>query len=183
VFVNCPFDSDFKPLMDAIVLSTVACGFVPRTANDTGDVSRPRMDRIKSAMEECGYSIHDLSRCTGGGDWNLARFNMPLELGMAMSLGHEWLVLVPVSHSYAGFVSDLAGYDLKPHDGTHAALIRAVMSWLSTRRDDYTVEPSSVIDRFDTFQERLAKVEIEWGERPFKLVIATAAQTLQLPPS
>ena len=50
------------------------------------------------------YSIHDLSRYRGQGDANLARFNMPLELGFAMArrfmdeASHDWLVLVPEGH-------------------------------------------------------------------------------------
>lgn len=180
VFVNCPFDADYKPLIDAIILSTVACGFMPRTATDTGDVARPRMDRIEQAMSECTYSIHDLSRCTGTGDWNLARFNMPLELGMAMSLPHDWLVLVPAGHDYAAFVSDLAGYDLKPHDQTPPGVIRAIMSWLSTRRNDYTVTPNVVIDAFGLFEEKIAEVELAWGaDPPFPLVLRAAKQALE----
>jgi hypothetical protein len=180
VFVNCPFDAAYKPLIDAIILSTVACGFVPRTATDTGDVARPRMDRIERAMKECSYSIHDLSRCTGTGDWNLARFNMPLELGMAMSMAHDWLVLVPVGHDYAAFVSDLAGYDLKPHDQTHPAVIRAIMSWLSTRKNNYTVTPNVVIDAFDLFEEHITEVELTWGaDPPFSLVLSAAKEALE----
>jgi hypothetical protein len=180
VFINCPFDLDYKPLMDAIILSTVACGFEPRTATDTSDVSRSRIDRITRAMGECRYSIHDLSLCTGAGEWNLARFNMPLELGMAMSLAHDWLVLVPSGHKYATFVSDLAGYDLKPHDKTTDAVIRAVISWLSTRRDDYTMTPPHVISKYDEFQQRITKVEIEWGDPPFELVLLAARASLEL---
>lgn len=37
------------------------------------------------AIRGSKYSVHDLSRCRGEGDENLARFNMPLELGMAMA--------------------------------------------------------------------------------------------------
>jgi hypothetical protein len=181
VFVNCPYDPDYKPLMDAIVLATVACGFVPRTATDSGDVSRSRMDRIDGAMRECRYSIHDLSRCTGSGDWNHARFNMPLELGMGMAMLHDWLVLVPTGHDYTTFVSDLAGYDLKPHDQTPQAVIRAIVSWLSTRKDDYSVTPGLVIDAFERFEENVAEVEITWGKDllPFPVILDAARKALE----
>jgi hypothetical protein len=55
-------------------------------------------------MSESKYSIHDLSRFTVEGADNHARFNMPLELGMAFALRseresssrqHNWFVLVP----------------------------------------------------------------------------------------
>jgi hypothetical protein len=179
VFVNCPFDGEYKPLRDAILLAALACGFTPRLANDSGDVSRSRMDRIESTMRECTYSIHDLSRCTGTGDWNHARFNMPLELGMAMSMPHDWLVLVPVRHSYATFVSDLAGYDLKPHDLTPPAVIRAVVSWLSTRKNDFAVTPTAVIAAFEDFESRIAAIEIEWEDLHRPLVEQAAREALK----
>ncbi len=76
VFINCPFDDDYQPIFDSIVFATVACGFTPRSATETGTVSDPRMDRIREALFSSRYSIHDLSRCRGHGDANLARFNM-----------------------------------------------------------------------------------------------------------
>ena len=117
VFINCPFDRDFRPIYDAIVFATVCCGFLPRSATESGSVSLPRMDRITRAMLSSKYSIHDLSRCRGEGDRNLARFNMPLELGIAMAQkyaseepvsAHDWLLLVPRGHQYKQFISDMA---------------------------------------------------------------------------
>src|SRR5437764_12848115 len=98
VFINCPFDATYAPLFDAIVFATVSCGFIPRSALESGTVSEPRLNRVVRALSSCRYSIHDLSRCTGEVTENFARFNMPLELGMAMALrimvpsrDHDWL--------------------------------------------------------------------------------------------
>jgi hypothetical protein len=181
VFVNCPFDGEFKPLRDAILLSALACGFTPRMANDSGDVSRSRMDRITGTMRECTYSIHDLSRSKGGGAWNYARFNMPLELGMAMSMAHDWMALVSVKHRrYEAFVSDLAGFDLKSHDETPPAVIRAVVNWLSTRRNDFTLRPQTVSAAFEDFESRIAAIEIEWDELYLPLVEQAAKEALEV---
>jgi hypothetical protein len=65
VFINCPFDAGYAALFDAMVFSTVCCGFIPRSALESGTVSETRLDRIKRAMFNSRYSIHDLSRCTG----------------------------------------------------------------------------------------------------------------------
>jgi len=141
VFVNCPFDTAYAPLRDAILFTTVCAGFLPVSANDVGGVSEPRMERILRGMSACRYSIHDLSRCRGQGDSNLARFNMPLELGIAMASkhlardhagGHDWLALVPRGHAYLQYVSDLAGYDPMQHDGTQESVVRVVTAWLWT---------------------------------------------------
>ena len=125
VFINCPFDSRYSALFDAIVFATVCCDFMPRSALESGTVAEPRLARITRAVFSSRYSIHDLSRCTGEGDENFARFNMPLELGMAMARRfmdktdeHDWLVLVPQGHAYLRFMSDLAAYDPATHDGS-----------------------------------------------------------------
>lgn len=140
VFINCPFDADYAPLFDAIVFATVCCGFIPRSALESGTVSEPRLTRILRALFSSKYSIHDLSRCTGEGSDNIARFNMPLELGMAMARRfmepaneHDWLVLAPIGHTYVRFVSDLAAYDPATHNGSIPSIVIAVMSWLATR--------------------------------------------------
>lgn len=121
VFINCPYDREFEPLFDAIVFATVCCGFLPRSALESGSVAESRMERITRAVFSSKYSIHDLSRCQGQGGELLARFNMPLELGIAMARRyqgrgksvHDWLVLVPEGHSYLKFVTDLAASILR----------------------------------------------------------------------
>jgi len=135
VFVNCPYDEDFRALFDATVFASICCGFMPRSALETGTVAEPRMARILRAIAASKYSIHDLSRCVGEGDANLARFNMPLELGIAMAhrqlsrrvtARHDWLVLVPLGHQYQAFVSDIAGF--------RSADARWIRSWNRHRR-------------------------------------------------
>jgi hypothetical protein len=160
VFINCPFDTDYAPLFDAIVFATVCCGFIPRSALESGTVSEPRLTRILRALFSSKYSIHDLSRCTGEGSDNIARFNMPLELGMAMARRfiapaneHDWLVLVPSGHTYARFVSDLMAYDPVTHDGSVPSVVVAVMSWLATRADAIPpVTPKEVLALLPIFQ-------------------------------
>jgi hypothetical protein len=174
VFINCPFDSEYAPLFDAIVFSTVCCGFIPRCALESGTVSEPRVARIARALGGSKYSVHDLSRCTGEGAGNLARFNMPLELGMAMARrfiepagDHDWLVLVPRGHAYARFVSDLAAYDPGSHDGSVAGVVVAVMSWLATRSDAVsTVTPREVLALLPGFQAGRAALDRSWGGLP-----------------
>ncbi|HUA60945.1 MAG TPA: hypothetical protein VML19_19435 [Verrucomicrobiae bacterium] len=183
VFINCPFDAEYAPLFDAIVFAAVSCGFVPRSALESGTVSEPRITRILRALFSSKYSIHDLSRCTGEGSDNTARFNMPLELGMAMARRfmepaneHDWLVLVPVGHSYARFVSDLAAYDPATHDGSVTGVIVAVMSWLATRKDAVPpVTPKDVMALLPEFQKRRYALNEMWGGfPPWAEVIMTA---------
>jgi hypothetical protein len=175
VFINCPFDAEYRPIFDAIVFSTLCCGFLPRCAVETGTSSQTRMNRILDAMNGSKYSIHDLSRCRGEGDKNLARFNMPLELGMAMSqrftgrrkaTDHDWLALVPQGHAYKRFLSDLAGYDPMEYDGSAGSIVPVVMSWLATRRDAIqTPQPRAVLHALPAFVSEREALGMAWCDQ------------------
>ena len=189
VFINCPFDGEFAPLFDAVVFAVACCGFLPRSALESGTVAESRMERIAKAVFSSKYSIHDLSRCKGEGDENLARFNMPLELGIAMGRRlasarkkdrHDWLLLVREGHQYAKFVSDLAGYDPKKHNGTVEVIIPMVMVWLATRPEAVAVPtPRRVIAALSAFQEQKAQLSSEWGkEIPWADLVLAARKTV-----
>jgi hypothetical protein len=170
VFINCPFDQEYERLFDALMLTIVMCGFLPRSALESGRPSISRMDRIFHALFTSNYSIHDLSRCRGEGENVLARFNMPLELGIAMSRGrapegrHDWFALVPSNAPYAQFISDLAGHDLPKYDGQEESIVRQVMLWLITLPPALAgVKPSDVTAKLPLFRERKARLKAEWG--------------------
>jgi predicted phosphoadenosine phosphosulfate sulfurtransferase len=147
------------------------------------------MERIKRAIFSSKYSIHDLSRCKGEGDEHLARFNMPLELGIAMGRRyaqrrkaekHDWLALVPEDHDYVRFVSDLAGFDLYRYDRTGETLIPKVMVWLATRPDAVrTRTPQDVVKALPRFTAEIEKLEHQWlGADPPWTDIVLAALTI-----
>lgn len=190
VFINCPYDTEYRPIFDAILFTTVACSFLPRSAIESGSTSLPRMDRITKAIFSSKYSIHDLSRCKGEGDQNLARFNMPLELGIAMAQKfadiepkdpHDWLLLVPKGHQYKKFISDMAGYDPKEYDLTKASAVPAAMSWLATRPDAvHTPTPKAVLDVLKIFEMRKKNLDEEWkGDTPWADVVLLAMDVLE----
>ena len=187
VFINCPFDQDYEPFRDALLLAVVSCGFTPRSAIESGKASAVRMDRIFDALYSSSYSIHDLSRCRGEGAEVLARFNMPLELGIALARRysgegtnpHDWLVLVPQSAPYARFISDLAGFDFPPYDGTELSLVQQVMTWLLLHREALPgLSPAEVIARLAAFRDHKAKLKAEWGHIPWKWLVDSAVKAL-----
>ena len=175
VFINCPYDAEFEPTFNAILFSTVCCGLIPRSALESGSVAVPRMERIVRSIFSSKYSIHDLSRCRGEGSEQLARFNMPLELGIAMARRfmasrtaqqHDWLLLVPEGHGYLKFVSDLAGFDPLRHDGRIESVVPTVVSWLATRPDvDRAATPKEVLSALPQFQAEKARLREDWGEK------------------
>lgn len=191
VFLNCPFDPDFEPLFHAIIFALVCCDFHPRSALESGTVAEPRLDRITRAIFTSRYSIHDLSRCRGEGQEQLARFNMPLELGIALACRyftreqidqHDWTLLVPTGHVYIKVVSDLAGFDPLKYDGKVEQIIQCVMSWLVTRPGvtlsgtTLSLTPRDVLKAFPAFQAELAKLKQNWGQEPPWFRILEAAK-------
>ena len=186
VFINCPFDRNFEPILHAIVFTIACCGFMPRSAIESGAGAVPRMERIVRAIEGSRYSIHDFSRCRGEGDANLARFNMPLELGIAMAQRfgrarrrrtHDWL-LVPAGHDYQRFVSDLAGYDPVPYDGTAETAVPAVMAWLTTRPDAIptSTTPEDVLRALPASRGEVNALNARWhGHLTWSRLVDTAS--------
>ena len=191
VFINCPYDLDFEPHFEAIVFATVCCGFLPRSALETGNVSESRMERITQAIFSSKYSIHDLSRCRGEGDEQLARFNMPLELGIAMArrygnrskaVKHDWLLLVPDGHLYVKFVSDLAGFDPMKYDGSVKAIVAKVMTWLATRPDAVrTPNTTQVLDALPAFHDEKKQLQENWKtDPPWADIVLTARKNVPI---
>jgi hypothetical protein len=196
VFVNCPFDDEFQDALDAIIFACVHAGFVPWMAGSSGDVpwmagssgdvAVPRVERIVDGIRLCRYSIHDLTRYQGQGADNLSRFNMPLELGIAMAHRaleggderHDWMVMVPDGHAYQKYISDLAGFDPKTHDASPERVAGAVLSWLATRPTaSVTVSPDEVLPKLSEYRARRRELDAEWGSganTPWKQILELA---------
>lgn len=139
VFINCPFDTEYQPLFQALFFAIVDCGFRVRCALEIEDGSEVRFEKILRIIGESKYSIHDISRTELDDVNNLPRFNMPLELGMFLAAkrfgqGNQkrkaCLILDHEKFRYQKFLSDIAGQDIKAHDNSAEKLIGAVRDWL-----------------------------------------------------
>jgi hypothetical protein len=142
VFLNCPFDAAYQPLLEATLFTVIACGFEPRCALEIHDSGRPRIDKIVNIIGECRLGIHDISRTDLDAEHRLPRFNMPFELGLFLGAERygpgrhrrkRCLILDIQRYRYQKFLSDIAGQDPSDYDHTQpATLIRRVRDWLST---------------------------------------------------
>lgn len=168
VFIKCPFDGEYAPLFKALVFSVQVCGFVPRSALEVEDGSEVRIWKIVRIIAESRYGIHDLSRTrldTGSG---LPRFNMPLELGLFLgakyygSQVHQRKAAVIFDldrYRYQIFCSDIAGQDIRAHQGSEAELIRHVRDALATWRPEARIPSGSVIHaKYRRFVRRLPRM-------------------------
>ncbi|WP_304282133.1 hypothetical protein [Caulobacter segnis] len=82
VFINCPFDDAYKPLLRAILFCIYYLGLEPRIAIERLDGAEPRIEKIIELIEASKFGIHDLSRIRAERAGELFRLNMPLELGL-----------------------------------------------------------------------------------------------------
>jgi hypothetical protein len=123
VFLNIPYDSAFENLYLAYIAGLSAFGLIPRATLEI-PTSQRRLERILKLIQECGYSIHDLSRVQRDTKApRVPRFNMPFELGLAVAqdVGNRretWYVCETVSHRISKSLSDLNGTDVRIHGGT-----------------------------------------------------------------
>ena len=140
VFVNCPFDEGYKPILDGIVFAITDLGFVARSAREQDDGGEVRLAKIERIIEQCKYGIHDLSAVELDPINNLPRFNMPLELGSflgckrfgdAAQRRKVSLILDSEPYRYQKCISDIAGQDIHTHGGQPENAIREVRRWLA----------------------------------------------------
>lgn len=167
VFVNCPFDDSYLPLMEALIFAIHDCGFIARSALEAEDSAEVRIDKIAKIIKDCRYGIHDISRTELGADTGLPRFNMPLELGLflgARRFGSKvdktkaCLILDSDRYRYQRFCSDIAGQDIQSHDVNPETAVRVVRNWLRNNSHSSGVSipgGSAMVDRFCLFQEDL----------------------------
>lgn len=91
IFVNCPFDDEFKTIFGAMVFTIIASGYHPRRVLDATDGAEVRVAKIAIMIAECDWGIHDLSRVEVNRG-KMPRFNMSMELGLhlgALLIGEE----------------------------------------------------------------------------------------------
>jgi len=172
VFINCPFDEDYKPILRAIVFAIYRCGFFPQTALDEDDGTDLRLFKIIRKMNGCRYGIHDLSRI----ELNAAdfpRFNMPFELGIFFGAKYfgdskqKWknaLILEREKYAYQQYISDLSGVDTKAHNNEPAIALKRVHSWLNTASHRKTIPgEKALLTHFEKFEQTLPGLATELG--------------------
>ena len=171
VFINCPFDSDYKHLFDAMVFAVHDCGFIARCTLEEEDASEVRIDKIYNIIADCRYGIHDISRTQLDATSGFPRFNMPLELGIflgAKKFGIEaqkrkkCLILDTEPYRYQQFVSDIAGQDIQAHNNNSREVIMHVRNWLRTASRRETIPSGGIIwERYQEFMEKLPQTARE----------------------
>jgi hypothetical protein len=162
VFINCPFDEDFSPVLQAISFTVVLLGFHPRLAPENPDNGEARLDRIIELIRGSRYGIHDLSRCRAAEVGDYARMNMPFELGMDHACKRfgtgalatkAILVLEHARYEYQRVLSDISGWDIRSHDGDYEKAVSHVRTWLVAQAGAERVGPALILGKYLAFQQ------------------------------
>ena len=182
VFLNCPFDDGYRPLLHAALFAIQDCGFIARTALEDVGSGETRLDKILRIIDGSRYAIHDISRVEVDADHPLPRFNMPFECGLsfgaiafnhpARAKGRDLLILAAEPFQDRQTLSDLAGQDAKYHGGNAGELIKAIRSFLAAKAKDVLPPQASIrghtdiVERFERFK---AEVEALASQRRLRL--------------
>jgi hypothetical protein len=172
VFINCPFDDEFAPILQAIAFCVSNMGFFPRIATENPDNSANRLDRVVELVRGSKLAIHDISRCKSIAANQFMRLNMPFELGIDFGFqifGDEQgksksvLVLENDRYDYRTALSDISGWDIQAHNGDPIVAIRHVVSWLIRSAGAARIGPARVLADYNTFQEWYWERELALG--------------------
>jgi hypothetical protein len=190
VFLNVPYDSAFENLYLAYIAGLSAFGLIPHATLEI-PTSQRRLERILGLIDQCAYSIHDLSRVQLDAIAPKApRFNMPFELGLAVAQDagnrrETWYVCEAIPYRINKSLSDLDGTDVRIHGGTVKGVFGALCNIFARQTRQPSVQEMSRI--YLVLRRNLPTIMAQagardpYGPRVFRdLVLAARAEQLAL---
>ncbi|RZM00047.1 MAG: hypothetical protein EOO88_59035 [Pedobacter sp.] len=168
IFINCPFDKEYKPILKSIVFTTLILGFTPQIST-TKSSSDQRISEIIRLIQESKYSIHDISRSESKEAGELSRFNMPYEMGLdvgccvfgkSLMRTKRCLILEDTKNRYDVVISDISGQDIKVHNNKPRKSMEAVLEWFTTNGALPVPNVPSASSTWARYQEFNAKAEV-----------------------
>lgn len=160
IFINCAFDSDYYPLLKAILFTVIFCGLKPKLS-ETQDGDDIRIRQIQKLIIESKYSIHDISRIIPKSKKDLPRFNMPFELGMDLGCkmysksDKKCLILEENQYRYKVVLSDISGQDISSHENDPLQIIKCVRNWIYKIKSSTSSKPAAYTVIWDLYNEFL----------------------------
>lgn len=160
VFINCPFDPGYLPLLRPLIFCILDLGFEPRIALERFNSGEVRLEKIIALIEQSRFGIHDFSRLRATAAGEFYRLNMPFELGLDFACYRfrgppfdtkQILILEEHGRQFPAALSDLAGMDVKNHGGDANRIVTVVRAWLQQAGGLRASGPSLLFDRFIEF--------------------------------
>jgi len=175
VFVNCPFDDDYRQLLISVIFTVKYLGYQPRFSMERADSAENRIDKIVGLIQISKFGIHDLSRIVSKGKNEHYRMNMPFELGIDYGCkklkegiwqGKKILILEKERYRFQKALSDLSGSDIKNHNDDPLKIICCVRDWFVTEELNTGPSGNTIWNEFNDFQAFLyEKVVVENGHK------------------
>lgn len=175
VFINCPFDNDYRQLLISILFTVKFLGFIPRLTLERSDSNSARLTTIVNLIKSSKFGIHDLSRILSTQEGEHARMNMPFELGIdygckqfkgGVCSQKKTLVLEKEEYRYKEALSDLSGSDIKHHNDEPIKLTKAVRDWFVTEELGTGPSHTKIWYDFNDFSADLEEKLISEGHEP-----------------
>jgi len=160
VFINCPFDEQYYPLLRPILFTIYYSGLHPRIALENLDSGKSRIEKIVTLIQETRFAIHDLSRIKSTGSDEYYRMNMPFELGLDVGCRlfkgdhrreKRCLILEADHYRYRAALSDISGSDIAAHNNEPEEAACAVRNWLTAEAGITLPGPTKIWGAFLEF--------------------------------
>lgn len=170
VFINCPFDDDYRRLLLAMVFTVKYLGYKPRLALERANCAETRIEKIVSLIIESRFGIHDLSRMVSADKNEHYRMNMPFELGIDYGAkvlkGGQWaskqiLILEKEKYRYQRALSDISGSDIKSHNDEPDKVIKVIRDWFFTTEKIRFDSGNRIWTKFNEFDAYLYDQAVE----------------------
>jgi len=160
VFINCPFDDQYIPLLRSILFTIIYLGFTPRIALERFDSGETRINKIIDLIKASKFSIHDLSRIKASKKSEYFRLNMPFELGVdigcrifkdGQAKDKKCLILEKERYRYQKALSDLSNSDIKNHNNEPEEVIRQIRDWFVINELERADSGTIIWENFNEF--------------------------------
>lgn len=165
VFINCPLDNEYIPLLKCLLFTIKKIGLNPRLALERHDSGEIRLQKIKQLIEESKYSIHDLSKVIAEKKGDFFRLNMPFELGLDLGCrdyhseekyrNKKFLIIEKEKYTTQKALSDLSFADCKYHKNEPEEMVYEVRTWFVETGLKKINSASSIWDEYNYFYTNL----------------------------
>ena len=172
VFINCPFDENYAPLLEAALFCIVYFGLSPRLANERLEAGENRLEKIVEMIRGCKFSIHDLSRSQAENPGEYFRMNMPFELGIDFGFRRtddenlqrkKFLIFEKNRFDLKRSLSDIAGLDVDHHKDSFEEVIKCVRDFFRVEADIEAPGAAKIEADYATFQGWMTELKIFEG--------------------
>jgi hypothetical protein len=167
VFINCPYDDQYRSMFDTIVFTLLDIGFLPRSALEIDTAIQSRYEKICQIIESCRFGIHDISRVCINERTGLAQLNMPFELGLFLGssrfgaptmIRRDCIIIGGRKGEHNLAISDLSGHDIAYHEDDHANLVQTIRAFFSQRSPGILPGTKYIMQRRALFETELPSI-------------------------